>query len=149
MELIYTLGYARWSIEEVEECLETLDATLLDIRYAPRTTKPGFTRDELDQRLGSRYVHIPAFGNVHYKRDGIKLSDPDRGLEQLRALEGPFVLMCGCKRPEQCHRSEVAEFIADWEEASIRHLQAPAQSAQPDLFETPPDGGSPSADRTT
>lgn len=135
MSSIYTLGYARWSIEDVELCMEKLDATLIDIRYVPHTTKPGFTQDELKNRFGSKYQHVEAFGNVNYKGEQITLVDPERGLQHLRSLEGPFVLMCGCKRPEQCHRSEVAEFLSARDRGSIRHLQAPSERAQKDLFE--------------
>lgn len=134
MDLIYTLGYAQWSADDVEACLEELDATLLDVRYVPRTTKPGFTREELHERIGARYKHLPAFGNVNYQGGDVKLSDPELGLQQLRALDGPFVLMCGCKHPDQCHRSVVADFIAERERASIQHLQAPVERSQPDLF---------------
>lgn len=138
MNLIYTLGYAEWSIEELEQCLQRLEATLLDIRYVPRTTKPGFTRDELNERFGSQYKHLPAFGNVNYKEGDVKLSDPELGLQQLRCLKGPFILMCGCKRPENCHRSVVADFLANREQLSIRHLQSPRERAQPDLFGSTP-----------
>ena len=132
---IYTLGYAQWDIEEVEAQVKGLDAVLVDVRRSPNTTKPGFAKPDLQARFADRYVHLPAFGNVNYKDGPIELAAPDEGLQQIRALDRPPILMCGCQHPERCHRSVVAQRIADDLGGPIEHLQPPRERAQPDLFD--------------
>jgi uncharacterized protein (DUF488 family) len=131
---LYTLGYARWSIEEVEHQMDELDALLIDVRQSPHTSKPGFSKPELASRFGTEYVHVPGFGNVNYKEGPIKLAAPDEGLRLLRRNDGPFVLLCGCRDAETCHRSQVAQVIQDEMGGSITHLRAPSERSQPDLF---------------
>jgi uncharacterized protein (DUF488 family) len=132
---IYTLGYAAWTVEEVVEQAQTLDAILVDVRRAPYTTKPGFKKEELRSRFGDRYVHIPGFGNVNYEGGPIELAQPEEGLDAIRALSRPPILMCGCTSPTQCHRSTVATLLAEQMDADVTHLRSPSERAQPDLFE--------------
>jgi uncharacterized protein (DUF488 family) len=135
MLTIYTLGYAQWTIDEVVEQTSALDAVLVDVRYSPHTTKPGFAKADLAARFNDRYVHLPAFGNVNYQDGPIELADPERGLQALRKLERPPVLMCGCRAPERCHRSTVATLLSDRLGGTVEHLRAPNERAQPGLFE--------------
>lgn len=132
---VYTLGYARWTIEEVEQKIEMLDATLVDIRYAPYTSKPGFSREALSSRFGFRYEYVHAFGNENYRGGPVKLVDPEQGLTHTRALDAPLVFLCGCQHPETCHRSTVATLIVEHEGGSVYHLRPPAEKAQKSLFE--------------
>lgn len=136
---IYTLGYAQWSIEKVEDEIGTLDAVLVDVRHSPHTTKPGFAKSDLEARFGDRYVHLPGFGNINYKDGPIELADPEQGLRAVRKLERAPVLLCGCQHPEPCHRSTVAQLVADQLGGSVNHLRAPSERAQPDLFDDPHD----------
>jgi len=131
---IYTLGYAQWTADEVDDQLQLLGAVLVDVRRSPQTTKPGFTKDELDARFGSRYVHVPAFGNVNYKEGPIELAQPKLGMATVQSLSRPPVLMCGCQAPAQCHRSTVATRLAEEWAVSVTHLRAPSERAQPGLF---------------
>lgn len=132
---IYTLGYANWSIAEVDRRLRDLDAWLADVRQSPHTTKPGFSRPELADRLGDRYDHIPALGNVNYKDGPIELKAPDEGLEQIRTRGLPVVLMCGCASPATCHRRIVAERLCEQVGGAPTHLQPPGEEGQPSLFD--------------
>jgi uncharacterized protein (DUF488 family) len=134
---IYTLGYAQWSLDEVAAQLDALDAVLVDVRRSPHTTKPGFAKPDLEARFGDRYVHLPAFGNVNYKDGPVELADPEQGLTTLQGVQRPPVLMCGCQHPEQCHRSTVSRLVADQNGASVTHLRAPSERAQPGLFDDP------------
>lgn len=135
---IYTLGYAQWSIVEVESQLDALDADLIDVRQRPYTTKPGFEKSDLRARLGDRYRHLPAFGNVNYKKGPIELADPDKGLRIIRKLKRAPVLMCGCQDPRRCHRNAVARFLAERLGGTVNHLRAPSERAQPNLFDDGP-----------
>lgn len=132
---VYTLGYARWTIEQVATTLQDLDGVLVDIRHAPYTSKPGFTKSELDARFRDRYRHLEAFGNVNYKDGPIKLANPERGLKVIRELHRVPILMCGCRSATECHRSTVAARIADQWPVSIHHLQAPNEGSQKHLFD--------------
>lgn len=134
---IYTLGYAQWSIDEVESRLDALDAMLVDVRHSPHTSKPGFAKPALEARFADRYVHLPAFGNVKYKERSIELADPERGLVAIQKLENAPVLMCGCQHPDRCHRSVVAQRIADRFGGRVKHLRAPDAHAQSSLFDDP------------
>lgn len=131
---LYTLGYALWSIEDVESQVEDLDALLVDVRHSPHTSKPGFSKSELASRLGTDYLHVPGFGNSNYKGGSIKLADPEHGLRRLQPHEGPFILLCGCRNPKECHRSRVARMLQEHLGGSIIHLRAPTERAQPTLF---------------
>lgn len=132
---IYTLGYAHWSIDEVSSQLQGLDAVLVDVRHRPHTTKPGFDKPELEARFGDRYVHVPAFGNVNYQGGPVELAHPGKGIQAVRALDKPLVLMCGCRHPNTCHRSTVARLLSDRLGPGVKHLQAPGEQDQPDLFD--------------
>ena len=133
--IFYTLGYAKWSIEEVADQINALDAALVDVRHSPYTTKPGFIKPDLEARFGDCYVHLPAFGNVNYKEGPIELADPDEGLRAIRELDRVSVLMCGCRPPEPCHRSTVARLLANRLGGTVEHLRAPSERAQPRLFD--------------
>jgi uncharacterized protein (DUF488 family) len=132
---IYTLGYAQWSVDAVVAQIDALGAVLVDVRQSPHTTKPGFAKPELEARFDDRYVHLPAFGNVNYQSGPIEQADPERGIQAIRNLERPPVLMCGCRQPEKCHRSTVAHLLADRLDGTVEHLRAPSERAQPGLFD--------------
>lgn len=132
---IYTLGYAHWSAAEVERRLHDLDAWLADVRHSPHTTKPGFSKPELADRLGPRYAHVPEFGNVNYKDGPVELAAPDDGIDRIRTGGLPVVLMCGCASPAACHRQTVAELLCHRMGGTPTHLRAPDDGAQPDLFD--------------
>lgn len=135
VQSLYTLGYACWSIDEVQSCVEALDATLVDVRYRPRTSKPGFDRAALRSRFGPQYHHLPAFGNVNYQGGPLELADPDAGLQAVQHLSAPLILLCGCKAPSACHRASEAERIAHRYGGTVEHLQSPEERAQPNLFD--------------
>jgi len=113
--------------------MDALGAILIDVRQSPHTTNLGFGKTDLESRLGDWYVHLPAFGNVNYKEGPVELADPEKGLRAVREMERTPVLMCGCRHPEQCHRSTVAQLLADRFGGSIEHLRAPDERAQPGL----------------
>ena len=110
---VYTLGYAGVEIETVQNMVEALDATLVDIRLAGRSRKRGFNKKALREAFGENYLHLPQLGNVNYNdRDKpIELKDFAGGLEAIRAQapDKPLVLMCGCKSVHTCHRQTVAD----------------------------------------
>lgn len=132
---LLTLGYAQWSIDEVTACRAKHDAVLIDIRYTPKTTKPGFSKSDLCDRFGSHYRHVPGFGNVNYEEGPIELAAPNQGIAEVQNFSRALLLMCGCRSPAHCHRTTVADLLSPQFDASPRHLRAPAERAQPRLFD--------------
>jgi hypothetical protein len=115
---LYTLGYAAPSAAFILETLMSeLETQLVDVRMHPGSHRyPKWREDALQRCYGERYVHVPAFGNVHYRTPGqpIQLADPEAGvrwaiplLQQGRNL----VLLCVCKDYEQCHRKLVFDLL--------------------------------------
>lgn len=85
--------------------------------------------------FGSRYRHVPGFGNVNYREGSIELADPERGWNAIQDIERPIILMCGCQSPQDCHRSTVASILSTDIGSAPTHLQSPTERTQPNLFE--------------
>lgn len=132
---LFTLGYAQWSIEEEAACADKHDAVLIDVRHAPHTTKPGFSKGKRMERLGPRYQHVLGFGNINYESGPVELAAPEEGRSTVQAFEKPIILMCGCPSVTECHRSTVADILSSQMSSAPIHLRAPPARNQPDLFE--------------
>jgi hypothetical protein len=114
----YTLGYAAKSASFILETLLAEPGTLLvDVHMHPGSHRyPGWGGDTLGRRYGERYVHVPAFGNIHYRTPGqpIQLADPEGGVKWAMPLlhQGRnLVLLCVCKDYDQCHRKLVFDLL--------------------------------------
>jgi uncharacterized protein (DUF488 family) len=124
---IYTIGYTGWKPEQILSTLERLDATLLDIRYKPRSRVPQWNKGPLERTLGTRYLHVPELGNVNYKGsvEDILIADLPGGTEVLRRFHQEnrnVVLMCVCEDVSTCHRKVVAEAMAKSLGVAVCHL---------------------------
>jgi uncharacterized protein (DUF488 family) len=105
---VYTIGYGGRTPAQLLGILEELDAVLFDIRFSPASMNPQWSRKQLSQVLGPRYVHVQALGNANYRNGGeIKLVDFDLGRKTIDASVRPVVLMCACRDFRTCHRSTV------------------------------------------
>jgi activating signal cointegrator 1 len=112
--VIYTTGYASTTLESLAQYAEQLDALVVDIRMSAYSRNPQWQRNAMMKRLGRRYVHLPALGNVNYKNGrSIVIADPRKGLAYLQSLNRPAILLCGCIHPDTCHRTAVAELLRD------------------------------------
>lgn len=111
---IYLFGYSGKPDEQIEQAIGK-DGLLIDIRFSPKTRRAGYSRAGLIRTFGDRYHHIRELGNADYKIGGIRLADPDAGLEQIDALakdhSGPLFLMCACEDGQTCHRRDVGELL--------------------------------------
>jgi len=136
---IQTLGYAQWTLAEVAAHVQDADALLVDVRRQPYSSKPGFRKPDLQDELGDRYLHVPAFGNENFQDPDapIEIQNIWRGIHRVRDLDLPetIVLLCGCADPQSCHRTVVAETLADVFKADIRHLSPPDNPRQGALFD--------------
>ena len=104
-------------MDDLLAILNQTGGVLLDIRYSPRSRRPGFSRSGFERAIGDRYAHLPELGNVDYKGDTITISDPEVGLEVVRQIaeeiDGPIFLMCACEDAVNCHRSDVGGWLRE------------------------------------
>jgi uncharacterized protein (DUF488 family) len=118
MSTVYSWGYRGRRVDELECHVAHLGAVIIDTRKVPYSRFQQWSRESLRQQFGSRYVHVPGFGNVRYQEtaaDAVQLADPDAGLAAVGAILAarPIILLCMCREHEQCHRSTVAALIAE------------------------------------
>jgi Protein of unknown function, DUF488 len=127
---LYTLGYAAPSAAFILETLLSEPGTLLvDVRLHTGSHRyPEWRAKALVRRYGERYLHVPAFGNVHYRtpEQPLQLADPEEGVGWAIPLlhQGwNLVLLCVCKNYEQCHRKVVFDLLTQRLADSLRPPQ--------------------------
>jgi uncharacterized protein (DUF488 family) len=114
---VYLLGFWGRTVEDVQRIVADRNAILVDVRLVPFSRwARNFNRESLIKVFGSGYVHAEGLGNVNYKGGPVRLFRPRPTLDELcKRLDAGdnLVLMCVCKYPERCHRSEVACLFAE------------------------------------
>lgn len=137
---LYTLGYTTLrDAAGMKRLADRLDATIVDIRYSPRSRAPQWSRLRLTELLGARYMHLQALGNELYKdpRGLIRLVNPQIGTAVLRRLllETAGILVCACKDLKTCHRLAAAKHICKELSIEVTHLDGSKDDpAEPRLF---------------
>lgn len=126
---VYGIGYSGRTLEDLKRIVKALDATLVDISFAPYSRNPVFRKAALEKTLGDRYVYLRAFGNRNYKGGPVEIVDYDAGKAALEALDKPALLMCVCKDAATCHRTTVLQRLAEdgfqaqeWDEHGAQQL---------------------------
>jgi len=131
---LFTIGYEGTCIDSFIGCLlsNNIDC-LIDVRQAPLSRKPGFSKTELSRRLNHakiRYVHLGDLGTPKALREKLKLTSDystffkkmDKYLNQKKdsiemaydyAMGSTCCLMCFEKLSDQCHRKIVARKIKE------------------------------------
>jgi uncharacterized protein (DUF488 family) len=110
---VYTYGYQGHDPDELHKIALTLNATVFDIRFSPRSRNYKWSGSNLQNVLGDRYRHVRAFGNKNYKGGPIELVNFASGLEQVLDSPRPVILMCVCKDPSICHRTTIANILKE------------------------------------
>ncbi len=114
---VFTAGYTGRTVAQLLEAAQTLNADVMDIRFSPRSRNPVWSGSRLAESLGDRYRHLRAFGNANYKElegPGTVLVDAEEGVRAVRStLESGrnVILLCACKDPAGCHRTDVAALL--------------------------------------
>lgn len=133
MNKVYTAGYQQLkTVERLKQLAGERGATVIDIRFSPRSRQPEWDKAALEKTFGGiaeRYSHLPHFGNVNYKGGGpIKLNAPQTGKTLIKyfLIERPVILLCACWNVETCHRKVVAELLQREFGVEVEHLAAPA-----------------------
>lgn len=146
---LHTIGYQGRDRESfVAALLAAGVATLIDVRAAPHSRKPGFSKSQLARSLqeaGIVYLHLVALGNPpagreagkagrqeDYRREMAAQLDSDAGQGDLRkaaehAIAAPSCLMCFEADAAQCHRSLVAARLAAQHGFEIHHIPGTAR----------------------
>ena len=137
--MIFTAGYGSGlRAAELQRWLEAKDAVVADVRLVPASQFAEWRVSALRARLGSRYVHVRAFGNLAYRFGGpVRLEDELAGVLIVRELlrVRPVVLLCGCGSPRGCHRTDAALAVQRVTGDEVRHLRRRDFWGQLDLLE--------------
>ena len=113
---IYAFGYTGRKLDTLVENVTRADATLLDIRFSPRSRAPVWNRRNLEDAFGERYLWAgDTLGNRLYRTDAIEIVDIERGLELVAGLAAkrPVALMCVCASPVGCHRTVITKVLRE------------------------------------
>lgn len=153
MPALCTVGYELATPPEFLEVLREQGIELLvDVRAAARSRRVGFAKTRLAANLeeaGIGYLHLPALGTPAEGRAHAKAGRPDamkaifrehlatdeaQGAldEVVRMVEAGrrLCLLCLEADPDHCHRSLVADVVADRVPVEIRHLHPGTSGAE-------------------
>ncbi len=141
---VFTAGYEGLSVDAfLNRLVENGVRQLIDVRHNPIARRYGFHRSTLQRLTGNLdidYVHIPELGiqsalrqNLNTMDDRTELFDQyekttlatnEEALDRVAKLmmEKPSVLVCMEAEAVCCHRSRVAESIAERTSLPIRNL---------------------------
>ena len=130
-----TIGYTQTNARErIDAFVGRPRSYLVDIRSKPYSWNKSWNREVLRARYGRRYVHVPGLGNVNSGHKGapIRLSDPEPWVSHFAGelqRGNSFLLLCGCRDYERCHRKLVYTLIraALGDSREPEHGQTPAR----------------------
>lgn len=150
---LFTIGYEGASVEDLVAALRAAGVIrLIDIRYSPYSKRDAFSREEFASAIeayGVGYTHIRALGNPPAGREAARLghravyreimmghldgAEGQAGLRQALELAGaaPVCLMCLERAARHCHRSIVAERLADMGGLEVEHLTVSRKASHP------------------
>lgn len=129
-QTVYTYGYQGRDPDELHKIALTLNATVFDIRYSPRSRNFKWSGTNLRNVLGDRYKHVRAFGNKNYKGGPIEIVNFAAGLDEVMSSPRPVILMCVCKDPKICHRTTIANTLRGMG-MQVKELTEPTRPTQP------------------
>jgi uncharacterized protein (DUF488 family) len=141
---LFTIGYEKARLADVVATLTAAGiGTLIDVRDRPISRRPGFSKRQLEaaiEEAGMRYVSLRALGTPPEGREAgrrrewdrfwaiveTRLSGPEAELALheagLLAQQGTSVLLCYEADWRVCHRSRVAELMAERHGFAVHHL---------------------------
>jgi uncharacterized protein (DUF488 family) len=140
---IYTIGYEGYTLSEFLELLtKQRVSAVIDVRNRPSSHKQGFSKTPLSTALAKQkidYVHLPQLGiprelRVRYREEKdfrILQRYLETPLEQHHHLlmeilqnfrERNACLLCYEKDPSLCHRSIIADYLAERHGFELNHL---------------------------
>ncbi len=139
MQTIFTVGYGGRGKEEFVQIMREHGVkTVVDIRLRPDRASMGiWVKAKTDDKgieswlkeAGIGYVSLVELGNVFFglldwpqRYERLLRSSGDLLTERLKEIPEPICLMCAEKRFEECHRQQVADYLAGHTGVVIHHL---------------------------
>jgi uncharacterized protein (DUF488 family) len=137
---LYTIGYGGRSPHEFLSLLTNSEIKMVvDVRLRPDRAAMGIyalakSPDKGIQKLltdaGIRYCSLVELGNVFlaYENDWRERYARLLGqagellMDRLNQIAPPFCLMCAEKRHEDCHRQQIADYLATRQGYELEHL---------------------------
>ena len=145
MSVLATIGYDGAALEEFLAALKAARVSrLIDIREAPVSRRPGFSKRDLQnalERAGIAYLHLRGLGNPKPGRDAAKAGDTetyrrifllhmtsddartDLAKAAAYARQGGACLLCYERDHRRCHRDIVSGLVAQGTDVTLRHLK--------------------------
>lgn len=143
---LHTIGYEGFNTDAwLRELRASGVEVVVDVRDMPLSRRRGFSKSALRQALedeGLEYVHMRALGNPKHMREALKaglafeefadlfaalLDERTEALGDLMTLaaQRATCLVCFEEDPAHCHRSLIAERVADLSRGTIHveHLR--------------------------
>jgi uncharacterized protein (DUF488 family) len=136
---LFTIGYGGAVPQAFTECLKTAGVqTVVDVRLRPdrasmgayvkaKTANKGIER--LLSEAGIGYRSLPELGNVFLDYDdwreryaALLARAGDLLVSRLADIPGSICLLCAEKRPEECHRMLIAQYLASVAGNEVEHL---------------------------
>lgn len=129
---VYTIGYEGLTTDSFVDTLsKNAIERVLDVREIPISRKPGFSKSKLMgilNSIGIDYIHMKELGSPKLIRDSLhETKDFDTFFYEYRhyigthfyliqdtwelVTEKKTCLLCYEKKPSECHRSVIAEYL--------------------------------------
>ena len=152
MTVLATIGYERCDLADVITTLQAARISLvLDIREAPVSRRPGFSKRALAEKLadaGIDYVHLRGLGTPKAGRDAARAgemeafhrifaaqmesaaaqADLDRAARY--AHLGGACLLCYERDHRRCHRDVVSATLSEQGGFTLRHLKVSSRPGE-------------------
>jgi uncharacterized protein (DUF488 family) len=110
---IYITSFQGREVTDLPDLLNTLDAILVDVRFAPERTPLKWSKEYLKLLLKNKYLHIPNLGNRSSKEGRIAIQNLRLGIKVITELQVNILLMCRCAIEEDCHRKKIIEKLKE------------------------------------
>lgn len=129
---ISTIGHSTHTLDEFIAILDKYEITkLVDVRTIPKSRhNPQFNKDNLKEKLGRRYIHVPGLGGLRHTAkdssntgwknssfrgyaDYMQTEAFKKNLEKLLNYAGKkqVAIMCAEVVPWRCHRSLIGDSL--------------------------------------
>ncbi|HXP02967.1 MAG TPA: DUF488 domain-containing protein [Stellaceae bacterium] len=141
---LFSIGYEKARLADVVATLKAAGVeTLIDVRDRPISRRPGFSKNQLAAGLeaaGIRYVGLKALGTppegreANHKRDWerfwrivddkLATAEAEHALHEAETIAAgsPSCLLCYEADWHICHRSRIADILAERHGFTVHHL---------------------------
>jgi len=136
---LFTIGYGGAASKAFTECLMKAGVqTVVDVRLRPdraslgifiKAKKPEKGIEHLLGEVGIEYRSLPELGNLFLDYEDwreryteLLARAGDLLISRLAVIPGNICLLCAEKRPEECHRTLIADYLVSKASYQVEHL---------------------------